>query len=466
MTRASGVLRGSAMLSLSRILGAGTSQLLYWVIARASMADLGVFRTVMAYFLASEAFALLGMNQYLIREVAKDERDTWACLRNAVILSVPVMLAGGAALCLLARSGSYGADISRGLYWVIASLPASAAVLIAQSLLIGRERGATMGLLQSGETCLRAFTCIALIQTGAGVDGALAALTVVRWVFAVCYVLALRPLLPRSDWGHAAAGTFRSFTAQLPTFAVITLLYIVFRFTAQTLVALLRGDAEAGIFAVGYQVLDLVMLVPTAVAVNFMPVLARQAGSREGLVQACGRMLALASLAVLPCVVLAGRMADPLVRLVFPKAWPAAVLPVQCMLWASYFLCLDQALSVLLVASGRQTADMRSLAAGTAAVVLFIPPAASFFGAQGAAGAFVCVTVVLVGVRLYFTGDLARELIRAGRLPLALAGGAAMFCAVWAVPDRTAAVLTGVGVYVLAIVFLFARRFIPRSHKG
>lgn len=464
MKESSGLLRGSALLALARVLGSGASQLLYWMMAGNSMADLGTFRTVMVFFLASEVLPLLGMNQYLIREVAKDALETGACLRNAVRLSAPVTLAGGAALALLAYSGSYGADISRGLFWVILALPASAAVLIAQSILIGRGRSVTMGVLQSGETCLRTFLCIGLLLAGHGVDGVLAALALVRWLFAFVYILKIRPLLPAQPAGFDARRSFREFTAQLPTFAVITMLYMVFRFTAQALIALLRGEAEAGLFAVGYQVLDLVMLVPTAVAVNFMPILARQAASPRGLARSCGGMLAMVSAVVLPCTILAGRMADPLVRLVFPKAWPAAVPSVQFMLWAAFFLCLDQVLSVLLVASGRQTADMRSLAFGAAAIAALVPPAAYFHGATGAAGAFACVTVLLVCVRLRFARDIAPGLVRAGRLPLIMMGGAAMWLVTWAVPDLPEALLAGLGFCLAwALLFLKGRRIMPEN---
>ncbi|GAB6037499.1 hypothetical protein JCM15519_20580 [Fundidesulfovibrio butyratiphilus] len=457
MKGASNILRGSALLALARILGSGTAQLLYWMLARASMSDLGVYRTVLVFFFAAEALPLLGMNQYLVREMAKNPGATGACLRSAARLAAPVTLAGGAGLFLLAHSGVYGPDISRGLFWVLATLPASAVVLIAQSVLVGRDRSATLGLLQSAESCLRTFASIALLLLGFGVDSLLAVLALVRWLFAALYGARVLPLARPDPLRFSAKDSLRDFAGQIPVFAAITFLYIVFRFSPQAQIALIGGEAEAGVFAVGYQVMDLVLLVPTAVAVNFMPLLARAAEISPGNVaRACGRLLALTSAAVLPCVILAGRLADPLVRVVFPKAWPDAVTAVHCMLWTAFLLCLDQALSTLLVACGRQDADLRSLAVGAAATVVLTPLAALWAGASGAAGALVCVALLLVAARLVAIRGVAPGLLRAGRLPLTLAGGTVMAGVTWAFRDPLSAVVAGSGAYGLMAAAFFA----------
>ena len=457
MPNLGGLFKGSMVMTLARLVASACAFVLFWAISQKSVHDLGAFRTVFIFFLFTEFLPLLGMNQYLIRECAVNRALLKAYLVHALVFAWLVCLFLIPGLMVTAKFGLYSRTVSIGLVLVAAGLPATAATLCLQSMLIGLGRGAEFGILQGIETLMRTVLGLFLIYFGRGILSVAAAFILVRWVIVVPYWRVLRNAMPAGPWVLERA-FFLKFIRQVPVFAGILILFLIIRFAAQTMLPWMKGDAVAGQFAAAYQFLDLALLVPTAFAINLMPLFAQKARSMPGEpAGSCRQAIKLMATTILPGVVLVSALAGPLMGTVFGADYRPAVPVLEVLIWAVFFYSLDQVLSTALIAAGGQRMDFCTLAVGSLAILSFLYPLISKYEALGAAwGLFLGVLALVVGrlilVRTYLPRlEVLRQIWRPG------AGAAMMYLIMqvmvsnWAV--RGAA---GIAAYLLTLTLLGA----------
>jgi O-antigen/teichoic acid export membrane protein len=401
MTRTGGILRGSLTLTLVRIASSGCAFLLFWFVARSSAEDLGAFRTDFVFFLLAEFLPLLGMNQYLIREVSLNPARIRRYLVHGGLFALAVSALIIAGLCALSSAGGYSPVISSGLELIAAAMPATALVLCCQTVLVGQGRADVMGYLQGGETLLRTAGGIAVLAAGGTVLQVELVLAAARWLMLwPCWKSLAADMRSAGRWKFEPA-FFRKFMAQTPLFAAILGAYLVLRYAAQILLPRLCGDSAAGLFAVAYQLLDIAVLLPTAFAVTLMPLFARTArDSAAALAAACGHSISAVLFVTLPCCVLIFFAAGPIIDMIFGPRYAASIPVLKIIIWVCSLMAVDQALSTAFIAAGRQKADLAALAAGSigmvAALAFFIPAGAEL----GAARGLLAGMMVVLAVRL------------------------------------------------------------------
>ncbi len=169
MTMRSGPLLNSLTQVAARTLGAASSLILSWLIARHSAGELGVFRTLFSYLLVGDFVALLGMQTYVMREVSLHPQNVKKQGLHALIFAQLVALVGVILMIGLAFFGrGYSQTIRQGLFFVAGSLPATATSLVGMAILIGLGRAPTCSFIQGTEAVVRTLAGIALVLLGYG----------------------------------------------------------------------------------------------------------------------------------------------------------------------------------------------------------------------------------------------------------------------------------------------------------
>lgn len=192
----------------------------------------------------------------------------------------------------------------------------------------GRARYAAYLALALGGARL-GMAVFVLYGIGGGLVAYLAGYLLAQVVFlAVAVALMLRLLAPRwpRDTGHARA------TLRLAApMGVAELFNAIYTRTDVVLLAYLRPAAEVGHYAAAARLLDLAVIVAVVATTPLVPVLTqRLLADREAARRLCMRVGELAVIACLPVALLAGVVAEPLMRALYGPAFvpAAALLPV------------------------------------------------------------------------------------------------------------------------------------------
>jgi len=361
---ASGLISGSIMVTFARVVSSACAFALFWFISQKSIGQLGAFRTLFVYFLVAEFIPLLGMNQYVIREISRKKEDINDYLLHSFIFSLFVSIIMAASILVISFYGRYSPVVAKGLLIIIAGIPATAAVICYQSALVASGKGAELGIIQGLEAVARTVTGFILISCTHDILYVIAGFIIFRWLITCVYWRQITPMTSRYKW-RINTKFFKSFLKAAPQFAGILTLFLIIRFAGQLMVPWMEGDIAAGYFAIVYQFLDLILLVPTAFAINLMPVLSRK--TERGLPdlnKTCKQAMKLISIFIIPCTLFVFINCKSIIFLIFGVKYQPTVLLVSISIWAGLILSLDQVLSTSMISAGKQGADLASLAIG------------------------------------------------------------------------------------------------------
>lgn len=397
----SSVARGSAVLTLSKLLGMGLSFILFLLIARQSAEGVGIFRTVLTYFTFCELFVLLGTHQWLIREIASKREKVQDIFIFSCWFSGTVALVSVAILLLLQFSGVYGAGISAGLGLIALGVPASALFGCIGCVLVGCERSDTYGILLMVENILRVSLGLTLLLLGYGILWVIAAYILVRWLMALLYGCKLLGILGVAHWRINTA-LMRLFLKQAPVFAMISIAFLFIRYSLVFILPWLFDETAAGYFAVAYQLWDFAMLIPTNFAISSSALLYRYAADEKNSEQfrsVIRLSLQLVFILMIPAAVLAISVAEPMIISLFHEVYRASIVPFAILICSTPLLAADQILSTTMVAVGRADRDLQSVLLGSISICLFFLFCKDY-GVSGAALTILAASSVMFVYRL------------------------------------------------------------------
>jgi O-antigen/teichoic acid export membrane protein len=280
---------------------------------------------------------------------------------------------------------------------------------------------------------------------------------------ALAAALLSRTTIPASEMEGQAAdpGLGRTLKASFPLAVNGGLAILSLRIELFAL-ALLRGSREAGLFAAALKVVELVNMVPAAIAAGAMPALTREAARGAGPVRQ--RTAATAALLAAPAAAGVILVAPGLVTVLGGGYAPAAG-PLRVLAPALLALFMNTVLLHALVAAGRASrlpvlTAFRVAAASVLAVVL-IPR----LGATGAAAGFLAAELLLL-VLAARACDAAGFEVPVGRSLFAALGVTLPMAAAVAIAGAGPAGSIAVGVVTYALTLVLARRWAPRLLPG
>lgn len=447
------VLHNATSATAMRVASMGLSFAMFTFLARRwGDVRLGEFATLFAIFTLLQRAPLLGLHIPFAREVAARPEGRTRHVVNSTLLSlaVSVVLAvvvalGGAAL--------YPPHMRAAIGLLGLTMIPTGVIVVAESLLWGEERLGVVMTINVVENVVRVAGVVAVVLAGHGLTAVWACILLGRLVMVAAYLGAGglgRILDPRA----VDPRLLRDYLVMSPTFLGMLLLSTSINRIDFLILSKLGGLRDVGLYSSAYKINEMLLMAPTILSVVLFPVFSRLAASPgEGLETLVRRTFRMYFVAGAPLVLLLAAGAEPIIRLIYGPAYaPAAIL--LCALIAVPVLAgLDQVLTAVLLARGRQTDDLKVLAISCGLYVALLFALIPRLGALGAALATLVTAIAQLVTRYVVTrrgagvppliGSLARPAAAAAAMAAALAllgGRSLVLAAVVALPVYVAAV--------------------------
>jgi O-antigen/teichoic acid export membrane protein len=457
---------------LGRLLAVATTLLVARVLG---VADFGLFAVLSGVAVLVAELSDLGLQGIAVQSivsgalplsalVAAKARLTAGLLVAAALALFPAALSWSAALAPEAWRPSWDAALRQGpllFPLVVYSATANWVELLGIALRVRGRRALEAATIVSFRAAGLVLVATAL-WAGTGLRGLVWALAASALPPLALAVVFLRGTSGDVD-GAARAPTSvgRTLKASSPLAVNGVLAILSLRIELLTL-ALFRGSREAGLFAAALKVVELMNVVPGAIAAGAMPALTREAVDGTDVV----RRRTAATVALLAAPAAAGLiLVAPGVVTLLGDGYDAAATPLRVLAPAVLALYMNAILLHALIAAGRarRVPVLTAVRVATAAALalVLIPR----FGAAGAAAGFLTAELVLLALSTRacaaagFEVPVARSLLAALGVTVPMAAAVALAGA-----GTTVSILVGVVTY--GVTLAVARRIAPRLVPG
>ena len=396
------VAKGGGSLMVARLLGMGLSFLLFLVLARNSAEDAGFFRTVVTYILMAEFLGMLGLHRWLSTEIAPEGHHRWP-----VFLATTTFTIGSSVLLtivyfVIAYLGIYSPSLSKGIFLGALAVIPSGIFSCVQSALVGIGRSQSMGKLTLLESMVRCIASIGLLLLEYPVIDIVWVFVVTRWIIALIGMYSLTRTFQADTW-IPKLSLLKQVAWQSPRFAVIILAFVLLKNAGLIILPALHNEAEAGVFAVAYQLFDLILIVPSVLALASNNLFVNKANQSDvSLRKISAQLISITSLALFPLAAITAGFAPNFLHFLYGPHYLAAKNPLMLLMLASSFMMIDQVLSQVMVARKDYHSDMRSILVGGISAVILTVIASHWFGATGASAALAVAILMAVLTRLKF----------------------------------------------------------------
>jgi O-antigen/teichoic acid export membrane protein len=469
-TRGSAIKLGAEL--LGRLLALATTLLVARVLG---VADFGLFAVLSGVAVLVAELSDLGLQGIAVQSLVSGALPLSALVRAkarlsaalfavATVAAFPQALAWSAALVPAAWRPSWEAGLRQGpllLPLVVYSATSNWTELLGIALRVRGRRGLEAATIVTFRAVGLALVAAAL-WSGTGLRGlvwALAFSALPPLALAVAFLRGSAATVEAAPQVDTSVGRTLKASSPLAVNGVLAILSL--RIELLTL-ALLRGSREAGLFAAALKVIELLNVLPAAIAAGAMPGLTREAATGTDPV----RRRTAATVALLAAPAAAGLvLVAPGVLALLGAGYEAGATPLRILAPAVLALFMNTVLLHALIAAGRARlvpalTGARVVAATGLALVL-IPR----FGAAGAASGFLLAELLLLALSaracagVGFDVPVARPLLAALGVTFPMAAAVAL-----AGGGTVASVAVGVVTYGLTL--MVARRWAPRLMPG
>jgi len=390
------LLKGVAWIGASGVCGRTVAFAASIVVAHAlGPAAFGVLAFGLSIAIVFGACASLGLDELLVREIARNGDNSGATFADALILRLAATPIAGCGVVLLAVSSQLDARLGVSLtgYALLNSC-----LLSACAAFRGRGRMDLQALLIGGQAVLVSLLAVAVALSAGAVDGVGAAY-VAGTAVVVCvayWLLARTGAQPRFGWRPRAWASLACIGAP---FAVGAIGLLALDRMALTTITIISGSQAAGWFgAVHAIILALSGVATTAMLVAF-PLLARAHVHDPRAASALVRDLLGVALALGCTLSLALYLLAPVgVPLLFGSDYLASVAIMQRIAFSLPFVLTTIVLVGACEATDRQTLSARAIATALPLAGLTCIGATWLWGYEGGAAAYTLSHAVLAGV--------------------------------------------------------------------
>jgi O-antigen/teichoic acid export membrane protein len=400
MTKKDSVAKGGGAVAIARMLGMVLSFLLFLILARHSAEEAGVFRAVLTYLIMGEFLGLLGMHRWLSTEIAQKNQQPWQLFlaTNAVMVVVAVVLM--LIYWIIAYSNIYTPDINLGLKLATLSLIPSGIYQCVQSALVGIGKTKTVGHYNAFEYVLRCTVSIALVYFGFHITYVILVFVCSRWIIGLYGFVQLSRHLYADSW-QPSKQKMAEVIKSSPKFLIIIGAFLLLRNSALVMIPAIIGEKETAVFGVAYQLFDMILIIPSVLAITSNHVFVNKASqSQVALKRVSSQLVAITSLALFPCIAVTAAFSHNFLLFLYGNEYITARYALMFLMAASGLAMIDQVLSQIMTARKDYRGDMDSILVGGISTAALTYLLTLYFGASGAAFALLVAMLLTVIVRL------------------------------------------------------------------
>lgn len=394
------VAKGGGALVAARMVGMVFSFLLFLVLARHSVVEAGTFRTILTYLIISESLGMLGMQRWLTVEIAANKENRWTLFlaTSTIMLVVSIILA--IAYAGISYAGFYGESLNQGLRLAVLAVIPTGIYQCIQSVWVGEGKNQLLSKYNATEYILRCAIGMVLIYFGYSVINVILVFVVMRWVVALFALASLGEHLQRDTWQPDAA-MMKHVLHDAPKFVTIIIAFLLLRNSALVLLPAIIDEAETAFYAVAYQLFDLILLIPSVLAITSNRMFVDKAEqSVVALKRVSTQLLSLFSVVMFPCIAVTLVFAQNFLHALYGEDYLRSEYVLMFLMVASGFAMLDMVLSQIMMARKDYKNDMISVVIGGCMAVVLTGILTYLYGATGAAAALMLALMVTVICRM------------------------------------------------------------------
>jgi O-antigen/teichoic acid export membrane protein len=348
-------------------------------------------------------FGNLGLSSSNTFLAAKDRTHLWPLLVNSLWVAIAIGVVTAAVVALLGERVTDRLGIPPGVAWTLCiSAPAILAFTLFSSLLVANERFFAMNMWSMVNAVLVLLGVAASMIAGAQSGTFVVVTMTAALIAAACLGIDVGRSLPREGgWGFDQ-GRLRA-SLQFASRAYLALLagFLIQRIGVALLV-FYRGPADIGVFSIAVQIADVMVILPTSMAIVLFPTLVRDPGdawrkTRQAL------LITLALMSLLSAGV--WLLGEPVLEVVFGAAFVPSYPVLLWLLPAVLAISVTSVLSQYVVAEGFPRSLVALWIAGLIASAGVGALLVDRFGAIGAAkcqsagAVLVCAGVIALTLR-------------------------------------------------------------------
>lgn len=395
------VAKGGGSIAIARILGMVFSFLLFLFLARHSAADAGIFRTAVTYILIAEFLGMLGLHRWLATEIAVEGKRQWPLFVATNFFTLCISCLLSIVYIIVSYSHLYSAELNESIRVSILAVVPSGIYSCVQSALMGIGRNHAIGKLNLLENVVRSVVSLVLVALKFPVVDIVWVFVMMRWCVAILGWCILKNYLHGHDWKPQWA-LVREVAKEAPRFAMIIVAFLVLKNAAMVLLPALTSEVEAAEFAVAYQLFDLILVIPSVLAMTSNNLFVSQANTSDGALRKVStQLITLTSIALFPLIAITAGFAEHFLQFLYGDHYLASKACLMMLMLAAGLMMVDQVLSQMMLARKNYHNDMLSITAGGLTAALLTVWLASHAGAFGAAAALMCAIVMTICVRLF-----------------------------------------------------------------
>ena len=385
--------------SVSRIACAVLAMLQFWWLTHVLGSEaLGGFAFLMGLYGLVQMVPLLGLHIPLTREVALGAEPLRRAVHRYWWFAWPVALA--ATFVLLGYERVLGhAELRPAIWWVALALPPTAWTVIAEAVLIGRERMRVVALANLAESAWRLLSVAVAVLLGPDLSLVLLGFLSGRLLTAIVYWFALadaRPDLLRAP----AWAQWCSLWRGVPVYFAIAGLAALSSRLDVLMLSHSLPLSDVAHYAVAARLYEAALMLPVIVSMVILPLLARQFEHDPAVLARTVPEVMRGIFAIgLPLVLVGVALVPQVLALFFPAGFEVAAPIAQLMLFAALLATVDMVMSSVMLAARAQRRDLQTLLIGVCTLALVIAVFSPRLGALAAGLGMLVQMAVKVALR-------------------------------------------------------------------
>jgi O-antigen/teichoic acid export membrane protein len=349
------IFKNTVALGLSDlVIRIGNVALVFLVARKLEAAGLGIYAAANEFFALIIMVGLMGVTNYLVREIAKDPSST---NRYVIHLSVMVSVISAAlsalALIIVPHLG-YSKELELSVYLITLAVIPGALSTVFDAVLIAHERAEFVTYTSLVTTLVNVGIGLFLLMQGYGVVSLVVAIVVIQYVSMFLLLYFTNRHIVALHWEFDL--TFlRSQVEELKVFAALSILSGLFARPEIILLSVLQSETEIGYYSAALKIAVLWEAISSVFMTSMFPVLSRtfhRADESSQLIQdkAIKYLLAIS----LPLAVGITVTAEPTIALLFGPGFEASVPAAQVLAWSVPVLFISDVLWRVLIARDQQ----------------------------------------------------------------------------------------------------------------
>ncbi len=377
--------------------------LLLIIIGRHSDVLLGQYVLMTTFYFAMQVFPILGLSQFLMREVARHPADAGRYYATIGFISVIGCLVVDAGVVVLLQQVEYQQDLETAILVVGILIVPGILAFIAECMLITIRRARAVAMLSVTENLLRLILSVAVLWFNGGIIELTLVLLITRFCAWMVYLLILSRVgvkghISMPDWSLL----YRTLRI-VPPFLLATILLILMSRLDFFLLSLLENVQAVGYYAISYRLFEFGMVVTGAVVTTAYPWISKLYTRGAARFRAAiGTFMVFFAISLWPMALAGTLLCELYVKWLFPMQHPEAVLLAELFTLLLVIAGVDALAGAILNGSDRQVDEVRAMLLGSGVFVVLLLTLIPVFGVYGAFISYGCAVLTSGIARIAF----------------------------------------------------------------